>query len=332
MGTTLKQAERILGFEAEGMLPPGGLIAEMGAQELAPSTAAEEVAALFARHRPDTALPRDEAGRIAAERWTSALYQAFGFGYVSFDLVEAPANRPTDLNRESVPPELRGRAALVTNFGTTEHIIDQVNCFRFIHELAAPRAIIWHNLPISDFYGHGFFKYDPQFFLALGMANGYEVLSWQMTVGLPSQHFHRIPERLFDLGMPRIEPRASAIDVVFRKRDDRPFALPIDAPIPPAEQIARILERMPADTRILIYGAGSLGKALAGELAGRGVPVAGFLDTHREGTCAGLPVRRFDGHRPDPRDAIVIASSFAAEIRPTLAQAGCAAVFEVTAL
>lgn len=332
MGTSRAEAERLLDFEDRGLIPPAGLIAEFGAQEFMPPLSADEALSVFTRRRPRLTPSVGEAERIGAERWTAALYEALGFRYVSFDIALGRSTRYTDLNRESVPDDMRGRADLVTNFGTTEHIINQMNCFEFIHDLTKPGGIIWHNLPASDYLGHGFFKYDVNFFFTMARSNDYEILEWRTNMHVNSDEFYRTPDFFHELGLPRLEPRASSVEFVFRKRHDAPFAPPIDAPIEMIERVVFRLRPAAEKGRLFIYGAGSVGEGLARALTARGVPVAGFLDTLKDGTRAGLPIRRFADYHPGSDDVIVVASSFAEEIRRTLNEAGIVPILEVTEL
>jgi hypothetical protein len=46
-----------------------------------------------------------------------------GCPYVAIDYDRSPHIIPLDLNFDNVPAEHKGRHQLVTNFGTTEHVI-----------------------------------------------------------------------------------------------------------------------------------------------------------------------------------------------------------------
>ena len=65
---------------------------------------------------------------------------------------------------------------LVTNFGTTEHIFNQYQVFKTIHNLIKPNGLIMHFLPCQGAYNHGFYNYSPAFFFDLGKANNYEII------------------------------------------------------------------------------------------------------------------------------------------------------------
>ncbi len=65
---------------------------------------------------------------------------------------------------------------VVTNFGTSEHVFDQAQLFRSVHELTRPGGFMLHALPHQGGPDHGFYNYHPTFFHDLAAANGYRVL------------------------------------------------------------------------------------------------------------------------------------------------------------
>ena len=62
---------------------------------------------------------------------------------------------------------------VVTNFGTTEHIFNQYEVFKTIHNLVKPNGFMLHFLPYQGAYNHGFYNYNPTIFFDLGKANNY---------------------------------------------------------------------------------------------------------------------------------------------------------------
>ena len=65
---------------------------------------------------------------------------------------------------------------VVTNFGTSEHVFDQAQLFRSVHELTRPGGFMLHALPHQGGPDHGFYNYHPTFFHDLAAANGYRVV------------------------------------------------------------------------------------------------------------------------------------------------------------
>lgn len=79
-----------------------------------------------------------------------------------------------DLNTVTCPSKMAGTYNLVTNHGTTEHLMGQVNAFKLMHDLTADNGIMLHILPCVE-PNHGFFSYSPALFESLAAANNYEV-------------------------------------------------------------------------------------------------------------------------------------------------------------
>jgi len=64
---------------------------------------------------------------------------------------------------------------IVTNFGTTEHILNQFTCFKNIHNLCKVNGYIIIGLPIEGSTDHSFFNYHSTFFEHLAQSNNYEI-------------------------------------------------------------------------------------------------------------------------------------------------------------
>lgn len=91
--------------------------------------------------------------------------------YVAIDLNGSPGVALAyDLNS---PVPLQGQFEVVTNFGTSEHVFNQYQVFKTMHEHCAPGGLMLHSVPNQGAYDHGFFNYQPTFFFDLCEANGY---------------------------------------------------------------------------------------------------------------------------------------------------------------
>lgn len=104
---------------------------------------------------------------------------------------------------------------LVANHGTSEHVFNQANVFKLMHDLTFPgQGIMIHAVPTPKFGApHGFYFYDEQLFEDLARANGYYIM-----------RIHR-----------RSEPR-EIILVALQKCLDQPFQMPQQAMYDPALQ------------------------------------------------------------------------------------------------
>jgi len=96
--------------------------------------------------------------------------------YNSFDVCPGLKTELLDLNFESVPEKYCEYYDVVLNVGTTEHVLNQWNCFEVIHDATRVGGAIYHQLPATGYLDHGYFTYTPLFFRDLATANDYEVI------------------------------------------------------------------------------------------------------------------------------------------------------------
>jgi hypothetical protein len=125
---------------------------------------------------------------IAASRH---LHEHLGFGYGCVDLDGNFGAVALDLNFDPVPPEHANRYGLTTNHGTTEHVLNQYNAFKAIHDFTKPGGLMLHGLPFTVHLDHGFFNYQPNFFEALARYNSYKThgiwvaVDWKLSSFIP---------------------------------------------------------------------------------------------------------------------------------------------------
>jgi len=96
--------------------------------------------------------------------------------YVGFDVDPAKRAERFDLNIHSLAPAQRGTFDLVINCGTTEHLMNQFNAFKVIHEATKVGGYIFHQVPGTGYINHGYFTYDALMFRHLADANRYDLL------------------------------------------------------------------------------------------------------------------------------------------------------------
>lgn len=232
MGTSAKTLSRLIGFHHQGLLPAGASIVELGAQELYCTGEEEhlrEVVRYFHRHLPSIRDPdayrREELVAFADRGMLGGLLAACGFRYLALDIFDAPDTRLFDLNVESPGDDLAGRFDLVTNYGTTEHVVNQYLSMKTMHELARPGGLIHHDLPMAGYHDHGYFCYNPRFFTELAEANGYEIVFEAYS---RSAEATRAPDVLMRNGFPEARYHDAGIEFAFRKGSDAPFRLPLE--------------------------------------------------------------------------------------------------------
>jgi SAM-dependent methyltransferase len=101
-------------------------------------------------------------------------WQSLGFTYTSIEFEGYRDSIALDLNRDDVPQRFRSAFDLVVNTGTTEHVANQENAFRVMHDLCRPGGIMLHMLPSGGMMTHGLITYTPRFFWLLCRENRYE--------------------------------------------------------------------------------------------------------------------------------------------------------------
>jgi predicted O-methyltransferase YrrM len=183
-------------------------------------------------------------------RSSAALWRALGRRIVSIDVVGAGDDfRCLDLNHDATPAELLGNFDFVTNIGTSEHVLNQLNVLQVMHDLTRVGGVMAHAVPTGGYCGHGFFNYNLKLFTGLCKANEYDCLdTWisveQETRGLRDDiiEFLRGDHRMFrnvraspahpltvfgDLA-PRFKANDASLYVFLRKTSNMPFRTAID--------------------------------------------------------------------------------------------------------
>ncbi len=242
----------MIGLKTEGKLS-GHRVVELGAQQLGDAFLKDkksiaDLAALYGRtpdHLPK--LPESAAGIAPGhEPYSRSFYEALGYEYAAVDIDGSPNSIPLDLNYDPVPANYVGRFDLVTNFGTTEHVINQLNAFKVIHDLAAPGAVMLHEVPAQGLINHGLFNYNPKFFQKLAQNNAYETLffdyRWtEIRPGLPDDVRFLIERYVSPRGRPLCGISEAVLFVAQRKTTHGAFVPPLDVPMgsrPPSDVIA----------------------------------------------------------------------------------------------
>jgi hypothetical protein len=173
----------------------------------------------------------------AGERtsYLSELFDLTNHEYTSYDVCPALKTEIFDLNRQAVPDHYRERFDVVLNFGTTEHIINQFNCFKVAHDALAVGGVAIHQLPSIGWIDHGYFCYHLALFRDLANTNDYEILdSWYTPTGTSELSTIKADIRSAENPLEKNFAVASGlvpaylINVVLRKRSSHAFRLPLE--------------------------------------------------------------------------------------------------------
>jgi SAM-dependent methyltransferase len=240
--------ELLIRLKGQGCFNDQLSVIEIGAQQLANSflevpDRLADVGGLFGAI-PPCPLPRPRPTRIVhgelehlAEDAPAAreFWKWLGFDYAAIDIDGSPGSIPLDLNYDPAPNESLGKYQLVTNFGTTEHVANQLNAFKVIHDLAAPGGVMIHHLPMQGMLNHGLVNYNPKFFWMLARSNGYRLLYMNVAAGTS---YYTLPDNIADSVSPfepDIEVRRHDLRVadtlvvaILQKVFDTPYVAPID--------------------------------------------------------------------------------------------------------
>ena len=250
MGINSQDLDILIRLREEGYIPNQASIIEIGAQQisnsfLSASSQLDELAKLFGVTTPHR-FPKPVAGNIvhgALEHLNAEALAArefwkwLGFHYASIDIDGSPGSIPLDLNFDPTPKDSFGQYHLVTNFGTTEHVANQLNAFKVIHELTSLGGVMVHNLPAQGMMNHGLINYNPKFFWMLARSNGYK---WLYADYTSANSYYELPQNIIDNVIPfnpNITDRAKtyqvadgAVVVAMQKVFDSPFVPPLDVP------------------------------------------------------------------------------------------------------
>ena len=248
MGFSTRDMELLIRLKKDGYFTGGLSVVEIGAQQLsntilkAPELV-EEAGRIFGVSQPFALAKPVESYLIHGHTEhlsTSApfardLWKWLGFDYASIDIDGSPGSIALDLNYDDVPRKAKGKYQLVTNYGTTEHVANQLNAFKVIHELAALGGVMIHNIPAQGMINHGLVNYNPKFFWMLARSNGYKWLYMGLDmagVGYP------IPQNIMDMlaasnpdiPAPLRDSRIAdgGLVVAMQKVFDTPYVAPID--------------------------------------------------------------------------------------------------------
>jgi hypothetical protein len=237
----------VINLRRAGRLPDRARVVEIGAQQLSNSflRAKGELAELYGLfdRAPVELGPLQETAivdgieRQAESAPTSQMFwESLGFAY---DAVEYGGHRGVtslDLNRDSVPAALRGAFDLIVNAGTTEHVINQDNAFRVIHDLARVGGVMLHELPGGGMLTHGIVSYNPQFFWLLCRDNNYDVFDLTVSHAVDAPISNDVVQSNAQFAKSR-NPIRSQLSVpillltaILQKTSEQAFVTPLDVP------------------------------------------------------------------------------------------------------
>jgi hypothetical protein len=119
------------------------------------------------QHLRDDFIPGKKA--MVAKKW----FTAMGIKHISIDLNGKDGALKHDLSK----PMINFSAEIVTNFGTIEHVKNQFQVFRNIHNATALNGVMIHTVPeVRSWIHHCCYWYTDKFFKNLADICGYKII------------------------------------------------------------------------------------------------------------------------------------------------------------
>lgn len=156
------------------------------------------------------------------------LYESLGFEYTSIDIdndeknEDSKSNIIMDLNFDQLDEEHFNKYDLVTNFGTSEHLLNQLNFFKTMHNLTKEGGYLISEVPCMFGINHGMFKYEPKFFTDLARSNAYQVIDIILVQNPPSLKTYKWNEKI-----KITECEDMCIISVMKKTNNQDFCIPL---------------------------------------------------------------------------------------------------------
>lgn len=124
--------------------------------------------------------------KISNLGYAKDLWQNLNYSYMAVDTSSEANSIYLDLNFDNIPKKYKGKFQLVLNLGTTEHVANQIQAFKIIHDLCSPEGVMYHHVPFQGYQTHGLVNYTAKFFWMLCRSNNYELLD--MDISSAEQH------------------------------------------------------------------------------------------------------------------------------------------------
>lgn len=249
MGITFAVIEQM---QEKGLLKAGCSVLDIGSSNLYSADEAQIIRFLD-RYAPGLTGRDDFARRMATGSgydpvkggangsFVGELFESAGMPYQSIDIADGYNTLILDLNRAVLPPDLRAKFDLVLNFGTTEHILNQFNCFEVMHDAIRIGGHIFHSLPAVGYVDHGYVTYTGRCFFDIAGYNEYEIVDFWFEGPAGSNnlyeslrsyrsYFPALDRALGEIGkttrateLDKLGVPDVSINVIYRKVKDKPF-------------------------------------------------------------------------------------------------------------
>ena len=231
MGVPATLVIRLMLLHRANLLRKGQRMLELGQQNLNCAGQAhviQQFASVISGADPDA-----DFDALADRGLSGDLFELAGLDVTCLDIFEGKRVHVADLNHDAPPVNWRSAFDIVTNFGTTEHILNQYACFDFIHNCTKPGGLMIHQLPMQGWSDHCFVKYNPKFFFLLAIANDYTLIDFRINAGAKcTNNVSYWTSMQKDILGPKTDTgdpdQNKGCLFVLRRENDQPFVPPID--------------------------------------------------------------------------------------------------------
>ncbi len=197
MAITIAEYCLITDLSRLGVLKRGGRLLEIGESnwyfDIPVETLKEEIGNTFLKENPEKALAKikrlNEIEALieqAKSEGKELLNETFEICRIFYDSIlepkehlaidfHSPNGLQYDMNHD-VSSKFTEQFDIVVDSGTAEHVFNVYQFFKNVHDITAPNGIMIHGLPFTGWVDHGFYNFQPTFYMDLAMANGYKIL------------------------------------------------------------------------------------------------------------------------------------------------------------
>jgi len=234
MGIGINDLKFLMACKSNGYLQGLQAICDIGASQLyleGEAQILENFANAFER-KEIIRLSESDKLKLSNNGYFRDLWAKIGYFYISIDTSCEAGAINLDLNFDEIPAELQEKFQLVINCGTTEHVANQIQAFKIIHDLTAVEGLMYHNVPFQGYQTHGLINYTPKFFWMLCRSNNYEFLDFSIHCA-KNEKLH--PDILLSIEQTKnkweninFQTTTSGIRVLLRKKNTNCFVPPFD--------------------------------------------------------------------------------------------------------
>ena len=236
MGMGLQDIIYLSKLRQDSLLDNLSCVCDIGASQLYLEDHEDNLALFMDKVRKCAAsdiLSKIDLKKLASLGHAKKMWEHMGYDYICVDTSSEIETLGLDLNFDDVPESKRGCSELVLNMGTTEHVANQIQAFKVIHDITAVGGLMYHNLPFQGYQTHGLVNYTPKFFWMLCRSNEYEFLDFSIQYGEPEENIHPDIIQSIQLTGNRVPTEkfvstTSGIRTLLRKKKSSGFVPPFD--------------------------------------------------------------------------------------------------------